>query len=419
MNQTEGDNKMKEKFMLLLLGISTLLLTGCSLKTTVEISVDQDQTVSEKYVLAMDDEMLDAFLSLSDTNLGEQEEKVYTDEDRWHYIENDMVSDYKGFEYMGRFDENGMKGCILNRKMGKLEDTVTNDNTPIRYDDIADLDKIFVKNGNEYSLHFIPGENTQTENGVDTDQLIDNGAEVTQEMIIHLPYKAKTHNATKVSEDGLTYTWDLLSQEEVKLTFEIPTSEDPISELKDEVIYTTPWENASDWALMELLKANDSSLIPAIFNGTDFTTHITRKEFAHAAVKLYEKLTGQTVDLTVENPFTDADDVGVLKALQLGITNGTTETTFSPDALITREQMATMMTRALSKAGVNTTVDLENVELFADDSEMHTWGREAIYYMASIDVIKGVGENRYNVNGNATKEQALLISVRSLEKTRP
>jgi hypothetical protein len=60
-------------------------------------------------------------------------------------------------------------------------------------------------------------------------------------------------------------------------------------------------------------------------------------------VKLYEKISNVKLVEAKENPFKDTTDIEVLKALNVGITNGTSETTFEPDALITREQMATMM----------------------------------------------------------------------------
>ena len=166
----------------------------------------------------------------------------------------------------------------------------------------------------------------------------------------------------------------------------------------------------------ELDKANKLDVIPEIFKKQDLTQNITRKEFAHVAVKLYEKLTGNKATAVANNPFKDTDDVEVLKAYNIGITQGTGADTFTPDALITREQMATMMTRALTKAGIDTKVDLEKVTKFADDAEMHDWGKESIYYMSSIEIIKGIGNNTFNVLGNATREQALLISVRSAEK---
>lgn len=176
------------------------------------------------------------------------------------------------------------------------------------------------------------------------------------------------------------------------------------------------WEKASDWATEELNKANEMDIIPEIFNEQDLTTNITRKEFAHVAVKLWEKISCQTVAPGPKDPFTDTHDTEVLKAYNLEITKGTSETTFEPDKLITREEMATMMTRAISKAGLDTSVDLEKVAKFDDDNEMHDWGRASIYYMSNIEIIKGMGDNKFGVLGNATREQSLLISERSVEK---
>lgn len=115
------------------------------------------------------------------------------------------------------------------------------------------------------------------------------------------------------------------------------------------------------------------------------------------------------------NPFTDTYDAEVLKAYNLGITNGTSETTFSPEELITREQMATMMTRALNKSGIDTTINVNAVyNKFADHDEISTWALDSVYFMSARGVIKGVGENKFNVRGNATREQALAISTRSV-----
>ena len=175
------------------------------------------------------------------------------------------------------------------------------------------------------------------------------------------------------------------------------------------------WAKASDWAVEELNKADEKQLIPEIFNHSDLTQSITREEFAHIVIKLYEAITGQKVAEVTDNPFTDTKNSEVLKAYSLEITNGTSQDTFSPNNLITREEMATMMTRAMEKAGIDTSNQGETTK-FADDNEMHDWGRNAIYFMSSQEIIKGVGNNTFDVNGNATKEQALLISERSATK---
>ena len=74
--------------------------------------------------------------------------------------------------------------------------------------------------------------------------------------------------------------------------------------------------------------------------------------------------------------------------------------------------MATMMTRTMNKAGIDTTS--QSNTKFEDDNDMHDWGRNAIYFMSNQGIIKGVGNNTFDVNGNATKEQALLLSQRSV-----
>lgn len=188
-------------------------------------------------------------------------------------------------------------------------------------------------------------------------------------------------------------------------------------ENSDDIQNDLIWANASEWAVEELNKANKLNIIPQIFNEQDLTKNITRMEFAHIAVKLYETITGNTVRIQVVpgNPFTDTDDIEVLWAYSYGITNGTSDTTFSPDDLITREQMATMLTRAISKAGIDVTVDLENATKFADDSVLNDWGRPSVYFMSSKDIIKGIGENKFNGLGNAKIEEAIVIALRSVE----
>lgn len=175
------------------------------------------------------------------------------------------------------------------------------------------------------------------------------------------------------------------------------------------------WSKASEWAEPELKEASKQNLIPEIFDEANLTKNITRKEFAHTVVKMYEKITGQKAVPIAKNPFTDTKDKEVLKAYNIGITNGTSDTTFSPDALITREQMATMMTRALTKAGKDTSRPA-SAKLFADDSEFSGYAKDSIYYMSSIEIIKGVGENKFNAKGNASREQALAISIRCVKK---
>lgn len=176
----------------------------------------------------------------------------------------------------------------------------------------------------------------------------------------------------------------------------------------------TKWSKASDWAIPELEDAINYALIPTSIDNQDFTQSITRAEFAAVAVRLYEALTLKSARPIESNPFTDTSDSEVLKAYNLGITNGTSETTFEPKSLITRQEMATMMVRTLEKADIATGINLNRVKKFEDHAKIESWALNGVYFMSDIGIIKGKGNNVFDVLGSATREEALAISIRSV-----
>ena len=192
---------------------------------------------------------------------------------------------------------------------------------------------------------------------------------------------------------------------------------------------------ASDWAKAELEKAEEMGLIPEILDGADLTADITRAEFAAVAVKAYEALANGAAIPAVNNPFTDTTDVEVLKAYNIGAVNGTSATTFDPNALLNREQAAAMLTRVFKKVSLagwtlatdsQFTLPYEKPALFADDADISDWAKDSVYFMVANGIVSGVGNNKFapknvtsadEANGyaNATREQALIIAVRMVE----
>ncbi len=195
--------------------------------------------------------------------------------------------------------------------------------------------------------------------------------------------------------------------------------------------YAEAGYTASDWAKAELKKAEEIGIIPESLMKADLTKGINRAEFAAVSVKLYEYLSGEAAFIK-QRPFTDTQDEYVLKAYALGITTGTSNTTFSPNDLLDREQAATMLARVYKlytmkgwsiKKDANFPLKYENTEKFADDSKISDWAKDAVYFMAANGVINGVGDNKFaptNITeaekksgyANATREQALLIATR-------
>ena len=211
------------------------------------------------------------------------------------------------------------------------------------------------------------------------------------------------------------------------------TSEDEVYESDDPDDYTPDPEEqmgvvliVSEWAKNEADEAFARNLIPLEMLGTDLKMDIPREQFAAIAVALYERITGKIADDSTENlPFTDCSPTGtysryVAAAYKLGITTGTSETTFAPSATITREQLSTMLYRVILKAredGINENEMPLTLDEFAfdDDAQISEYAHESVYYMAKRGIIKGMSETEFAPQGVATKEQAILISNRIVE----
>lgn len=188
---------------------------------------------------------------------------------------------------------------------------------------------------------------------------------------------------------------------------------------------TAYYSGASDWAVAELDKAAKYGLItPAIKD--KMNEPITREEFAELAVLLYEKTTGKKAQPEVPNPFTDTSNPEVLKAYKLGIVNGVGNGKFDPKALTNREQVATMLSRAIRIMVPDADFSIDGAPTFSDEKNISGWALEHVKYMSKIGVIKGADgkfmpkavTSAEIASGYATTtcEQATLMAVRIYEK---
>lgn len=179
------------------------------------------------------------------------------------------------------------------------------------------------------------------------------------------------------------------------------------------------------------------SLIPPELQNRDLTRDITRAEFCAVAVRLYEQMGGQQLDATVlDAPFADTSSDAVKKAYALGITNGVSATSFAPYTNISREQLATMLTRvykALNLPGwtLDTDdqyqLDYSGMKRFEDDKDISAYAKPSVYFMVKNEVIKGTSATTFSPRNvtpaqeaigyaNASREQALIMAVRMFQK---
>lgn len=189
----------------------------------------------------------------------------------------------------------------------------------------------------------------------------------------------------------------------------------------------TYYKDASSWAKPELQEAYDAGLIPDILKGADMTRPITREEFAELALLLHEKSTGRQAAPYSPNPFTDTVNPQVLKAYALGITTGTSKTTFSPNVLINREQCATMLYRTIKSIAPDSEHSISGVKDFPDQKDISSWAVEGTKFLFKLGVIKGDSNGNFMPKavtsaqeatgyGMATREAAILMTVRTSKK---
>jgi len=146
------------------------------------------------------------------------------------------------------------------------------------------------------------------------------------------------------------------------------------------------------------------------FRGQAFESYqapISRLDFIYLAVRTYELTDQKGYRSNLAVTFKDTTDSYAIAGAELGITNGIGNGNFGPDQLLTREQLATLMMKTLDKAGVKT--EKAGDYKFADESEFSSWARDYIYRAKANGIIGGVGNDRFDPQGQATVEQALMI----------
>ncbi len=168
----------------------------------------------------------------------------------------------------------------------------------------------------------------------------------------------------------------------------------------------------SSWAAAEVKAADEAGYVTSSCE-TYQTFTITRARFAELAVNYVEKKTGKAIDPAPADTFTDTADETIRKAYAAGIVQGVGNGKFSPGGLLTREQLATMLWRAMEKVGVG--MHYGSLPDYADADQISDWAEFAINNLIHHGIMAGTGGNMLSPKDSCTVEQAILLVNRTKE----
>ena len=207
-------------------------------------------------------------------------------------------------------------------------------------------------------------------------------------------------NELSLTDNGNgAYTFTMPSGKvEIHVTFTEDGSLNPFQDVPDDAYYF----EAVNWAV-----ANN------VTNGTSETTFSPNVGCTRAQVVTFLwRAAGQPEPTEGTNPFTDVKEgtyyyKAVLWAVEKGITNGTSETTFDPDETCTRGQIVTFLWRREGKpapTGANNP--------FADVKPSAYFG-SAVLWAVETGITNGTSETTFEPNEDCTRAQVVTFLWRA------
>lgn len=173
---------------------------------------------------------------------------------------------------------------------------------------------------------------------------------------------------------------------------------------------------ASDWAMEELVAAGQADLVPELYGDPSFTDSITRLQFAQLVVNYVEIVLGEELPADAEGTFADCTNEDVLKASAAGIVTGVGEGLFEPDTTTDREQIATMLSRAIAYINANSDKALApltgDLSAFTDGGQVSDWAVDGVSLLAANGIMNGTSTTTLSPHDPCTIEQSILLVYR-------
>lgn len=168
--------------------------------------------------------------------------------------------------------------------------------------------------------------------------------------------------------------------------------------------------NGYEWAEAAINSLFAEGIVNGVAEGRfEPERNITREEFVKLLCEAFDF--GTATSAVVFDDVTENEWFApyISRAVELGIIKGISETEFGTGALISREDMAVIMYRALSVAGKSV---LGEGTDFADGHMVSDYAKDSVSALAGAGIINGIGDGIFAPKGYATRAQAAVIIFR-------
>ena len=236
--------KIIKKFIMLCMIV--FLTTGClKYNVTMEVKSNKQVNLEMIYAFGVDaSEYEESQKEQEETECGEDEFCSEEEEDMSMDVKKEDYEEllkygYKVEEYEEKKDDMVYSGIKITKSFDSIDD-ITDEKNTVEFDFVKFLNDedgykidpvIFSKNGDGFVAKIVfdySSEDTSSEDMLNSEEYKEILETMDLKYTITLPQEAKSHNATKVSKDGKTLTWELEYGKKNEVNFEFSLGTNPM-----------------------------------------------------------------------------------------------------------------------------------------------------------------------------------------------
>jgi len=195
-------------------------------------------------------------------------------------------------------------------------------------------------------------------------------------------------------------------------------SDDTSEDMNDDTVEDTiDLSGVSDWAKDQVAAAYEAGIVPEKLTGNPgYQDKITREQFAELAISFVAAICNDIPEYDQTLAFSDCKNPLVVLAASAGIVSGVGDNKFDPNAFTNREQIASMIYRAIKYARTQTGFDPvplpASLEGFTDKDEVSSWAAESVGMLAANKIMSGTSTTQLSPKSPCTVEQSIALFYR-------